>query len=115
MRFNVGQKVRVKEVCSGGNFEEGDIVEITGIGFEDETDCYAATSPYDGETWYLDEDEVEPITNGDNIRSMSNEELQDLFYEIYRTGQDNVTTWNPENGGYRFKWDNIWLNSQMTE
>lgn len=75
MRFNVGQKVRVKEVCSGGNFEEGDIVEITGIGFEDETDCYAATSPYDGETWYLDEDEVEPITNGDNIRSMSNEEL----------------------------------------
>ena len=115
MRFNVGQKVRVKEVRSGGNFEEGDIVEITGIGFEDETDCYAATSPYDGETWYLDEDEVEPITNGDNIRSMSNEELQDLFYEIYRTGQDNVTTWNPENGGYRFKWDNIWLNSQMTE
>lgn len=84
MRFNVGQKVRVKEVCSGGNFKEGDIVEITGIGFEDETDCYAAISPYDGETWYLDEEEVEPITNGDNIRSMSNEEL--LNFMIWTVG-----------------------------
>lgn len=115
MRFNVGQKVRVKEVCSGGNFEEGDIVEITGIGFEDETDCYAAISPYDGETWYLDEDEVELITNGDNIRSMSNEELENFFYEIYRAGQDDAEAWEFEDKKYSFTWDKNWLASQMTE
>lgn len=110
MRFNVGQKVRVEEVRSGGNFKEGDIVEITGIGFEDESDCYAAISPYDGEIWYLDEGEIEPITNGDNVRSMSNEKLQDLFYEIYSAGLDDAETWE-----YSFTWDKDWLGSQMME
>lgn len=61
MRFKVGAKVRVKNVYSGGNFDDGDVVTIKQIGNEDESDCYGAISPYDGLMWYLNEDEVEAM------------------------------------------------------
>lgn len=62
MKFKVGSKVRVKNVYSGGNFDDGDIVTIKQIGNEDEPDCYGVISPYDGLMWYLNEDEVEAAT-----------------------------------------------------
>lgn len=62
MKFKVGSKVRVKNVYSGGNFDDGDIVTIKQIGSEDDPDCYGAISPYDGLMWYLNEDEVEAAT-----------------------------------------------------
>lgn len=62
MKFKVGSKVRVKNVYSGGNFDDGDIVTIKQIGNEDDPDCYGAISPYDGLMWYLNEDEVEAAT-----------------------------------------------------
>lgn len=53
MKHKIGDRLIVKEVFSGGNFKEGDIVPVIGIGFEDDLDCYAAISPYDGKVWYL--------------------------------------------------------------
>lgn len=82
MRFKIGDKVKVVNSYSGGNFEDGDIVTIAQIGFEDE-DCYGAISQYDNRMWFLNEDEVAALTNGDNIRSMTDEELADfLVHEI---------------------------------
>ena len=80
MKFKVGDKVRVVNPY-GTNFEDGDIVEIAKIGFEEE-ECYGAISPYDGEMWYLDEDEVAPVTNADMIRHMNNEELSMFLWKF---------------------------------
>lgn len=79
MRFKIGNKVRVVNPYSGGNFDDGDIVIIERIGFEDE-DCYGAISPHDNMMWFLQEDEVAPVTNADRIRAMTDEELADFFY-----------------------------------
>lgn len=78
MRFKIGNKVRVVNPYSGGNFEDGDIVEIVQIGFEDE-DCYGAISPYDNIMWFLQEDEVAPVTIADKIRTMSDEEMAEFM------------------------------------
>ena len=45
MKFKVGAKIIVKNVYSGGNFENGDIVTVSQIGNEDEQNCYGAVSP----------------------------------------------------------------------
>lgn len=81
MGFKVGQKVKVTNCHNGGNFENGDIVEIVQIGTDDgdETDCYGAISPYDNRKWYLYEDEISPVTNADKIHSMSNEEFAEFY------------------------------------
>lgn len=58
MKFKVGDKVRVINCHSGGNFDNGDIVTIAQIGSDYEDDVYGAISPHDGYMWYLCEDEV---------------------------------------------------------
>lgn len=78
MRFKIGNKVRVVNPYSGGNFEDGDIVEIVQIGFEDE-DCYGAISLYDNMMWFLQEDEVAPATIADKIRIMNDEEMAEFI------------------------------------
>lgn len=75
MKHKVNAKLVVKNVYSGGNFENGDIVTVSQIGNEDEPDCYGAVSPHDGLVWFLYEDEVGPATNADRLRSMNDEEL----------------------------------------
>lgn len=84
MRFKVGQKVVVKDCINGGNFENGDIVEIVQIGTDDgeDQDCYGAISPWDKCKWYLYEDEIGPVTNADKIRSMTDEELADFIQRV---------------------------------
>lgn len=83
MRFNIGDKVRVVKPYSGGNFEDGDIVEIVQIGDGDfESECYGAISPYDNDVWFLDEKEVAPVTNADMIRHMNNEELSIFLWQF---------------------------------
>lgn len=62
MLFKPGDKVRVVNCYSGGNFEDGDIVTIHQIGNEDEDDVYGAISPHDGGLWWLCEDEVAPLS-----------------------------------------------------
>lgn len=63
MIHKIGDKVRVVNPYSGGDFEVGDVVTIVRIGDEDgfEPNCYGAISPHDGSLWYLNEDEVAPI------------------------------------------------------
>lgn len=83
MKHKVNAKLVVKNVYSGGNFENGDIVTVYQIGNEDEPDCYGAISPHDGLLWFLYEDEVGPATNADRIRSMNDEELAEwLTYPV---------------------------------
>lgn len=83
MRFKVGSNVCVKNVYSGGNFANGDIVTITQIGDGDgDSDCYGAISPWDGMMWYLREDEVDAATNADLIRSMGDDELARFLYSV---------------------------------
>lgn len=81
MRFKVGTRVLVKNVYSGGNFDNGDIVIIKQVGNEDEDDCYGAISPHDGLVWFLYEDEVDdvPSTNADRIRAVNDEDLAKLL------------------------------------
>ncbi len=86
MRFRVGAKVCVKNVYSGGNFSDGDIVVITQIGSEDEANCYGAISPYDRQMWYLYDDEVDAATIADLIRSLSDERLARLLTSVLRNG-----------------------------
>ena len=45
-------------------------------------------------------------TNGDQVRAMSDEELYDLFREIYNAGCDDATAWE---WGNTFIWDEEWL------
>lgn len=82
MRFRVGATVCVKNVYSGGNFENGNIVTIVQIGCEDDPNCYGAISPYDGMMWYLFDDEVEAATNADHIRSMDDDDLSRFLYSV---------------------------------
>lgn len=77
MKYKIGDKVRVTKPYSGGNFDDGDIVTIECIGCDDDDNCYGAISPYDNMMWYLNEDEVRAVTNGDRILHMSYEELAD--------------------------------------
>ena len=90
MRFKVGQKVRVVNPHYGCYFYEGDVVEIARIGTVDGKDmnCYGGRYEDSLFLWYLHEDEVEaiesedkaaPLTNGDKIRAMSNQELADML------------------------------------
>ena len=86
MRFKIGNKVRVVNPHSGGNFEDGDVVEIVQIGFEDlNENCYGAISPYDNIMWFLQEDEVAPVTNADNVRSMTDKELASFLMSDWFT------------------------------
>lgn len=83
MRFKVGNKVRVVKPYSGGNFDDGDIVTIEQIGDGDFTDeCYGAISPYDNIMWFLQEDEVAPMTMGDLIRARNDHELAEMFSNL---------------------------------
>ena len=83
MRFKVGQKIKVTNCYSGADFDNGDIVTIIGIGCDDVPDCYECKlNEDDCISWYLYEDEVEPVTNGDNIRTMNNDELAEFIDDV---------------------------------
>ena len=50
-----------------------------------------------------------PITNADRIRSMTDDELNDLFHEIYNAGVDDASSyeWGHRTNG--FEWTMDWL------
>ena len=51
----------------------------------------------------------ETITNADRIRAMSDEELEDLFREVYNNGCDDATAWEWGIRQNTFIWDEEWL------
>jgi hypothetical protein len=50
-----------------------------------------------------------PKTNADRIRYMTDEELCDLFREIYNAGCDDSTAYSWGRNTYSFVWDEEWL------
>ena len=49
------------------------------------------------------------MTNGDQVRAMSDEELDDLFREIYNAGCDDSTAFEWGETKNSFVWDEEWL------
>ena len=54
-------------------------------------------------------DHAKPQTNADRIRAMSDEELEDLFREVYNDGCDDATAWEWGIRQNTFIWDEEWL------
>ena len=52
---------------------------------------------------------TEPITNADRIRAMSDEELEDLFREVYNAGCDDANAWEWGIRQNTFIWDEEWI------
>ena len=55
------------------------------------------------------EQDAKVVTNGDQVRVMSDEELYDLFREIYNAGCDDATAWEWGTRQNTFIWDEEWL------
>ena len=50
-----------------------------------------------------------PQTNADHIRSMSDDELNDLFYEIYNAGVEDASSYEWGQRTNSFEWTMDWL------
>ena len=50
-----------------------------------------------------------PQTNADYIRSMSDDELNDLFYEIYNAGVEDASSYEWGQRTNSFEWTMDWL------
>ena len=48
-------------------------------------------------------------TNADRIRSMSDDELNDLFHEIYNAGAEDASSYEWGQRTNRFEWTMDWL------
>lgn len=111
MRFKPGQKVKVVQCYSGGNFGVGDIVEIIQIGDDDgyEPNCYGAISPRDNWKWYLNEDEVALVSNRDWIRSLNDTQFNKAMINIV------IHKFRIDNG--LLKWDGLlkWLDEPVSD
>lgn len=98
MKFKPGQKVKIIQCYSGGNFDIGDIVEIIQIGDDDgyTSECYGAISPWDGWKWYLYEDEVAPVNNRDWLKSLNDAQFDKAIIDIVRhhfRSDDGLLKW----------------------
>ena len=49
------------------------------------------------------------LTNADRIRSMSDDELNDLFYEIYNAGVEDASSYEWGQRTNNFEWTMDWL------
>ena len=54
-------------------------------------------------------------TNADRIRSMSDDELNDLFHEIYNAGVDDASSYEWGHRTNSFEWTMDWLQKPMEE
>ena len=50
-----------------------------------------------------------PQTNAERIRSMTDDELNDLFHEIYNAGVDDAAAYEWGQRVNRFEWTMEWL------
>ena len=56
-----------------------------------------------------DFDECKPQTNADRIRAMSDEELNDLFHDIYDSGAYDAVSYGCGHQTNSFEWTMDWL------
>ena len=61
---------------------------------------------YDGEHGCTD---FAPFTNADRIRSMTDDELNDLFHDIYNAGVDDASSYEWGHRKNSFEWTMEWL------
>ena len=54
-------------------------------------------------------DAIIPMTNAQKIRSMSDDELNDLFYEIYNAGVEDASAYEWGQRTNSFEWTMDWL------
>lgn len=50
-----------------------------------------------------------PVTNADRIRSMTDDELNELFHEIYNAGADDASSYEWGQRTNSFEWTMEWL------
>lgn len=55
------------------------------------------------------------MTNADRIRSMSDEELNELFHEIYNAGEDDAVAYEWGQRRNSFEWTMEWLQQPAEE
>ena len=55
------------------------------------------------------------MTNADRIRIMSDDELNDLFYEIYNAGVENAVSYEWGQRKNSFEWTMEWLQQPAEE
>ena len=63
----------------------------------------------DGKCHYIRDCENKVLTNADRIRSMSDDELNDLFYEIYNAGAEDASSYEWGQRKNSFEWTMDWL------
>ena len=56
-----------------------------------------------------------PITNADRIRAMSDEELNELFHEIYNAGAEDAVAYEWGQRTNSFEWTMEWLQQTAGE
>ena len=52
---------------------------------------------------------TEPITNADRIRSMTDDELNELFHDIYNAGAEDASAYEWGQRTNSFEWTMEWL------
>ena len=57
----------------------------------------------------IDFDECKPQTNADKIRSMTDDELNELFHEIYNAGAEDAVAYEWGQRTNSFEWTMDWL------
>ena len=58
---------------------------------------------------------VEKMTNADRIRAMSDDELNELFHEIYNAGEEDAVSYVWGNRTNNFEWTMEWLQQSAGE
>ena len=59
--------------------------------------------------------DVGKITNADRIRTMSDDELNELFHEIYNAGEEDAVSYVWGNRTNNFEWTMEWLHQPAGE
>lgn len=63
----------------------------------------------DGKCHYIHDCKNKVLTNADRIRSMSDDELNDLFHEIYNAGAEDASSYEWGQRTNSFEWTMDWL------
>ena len=58
---------------------------------------------------------TEPITNADRIRSMTDDELNELFHDIYNAGAEDAAAYGWGQRTNSFEWTMEWLKQPAKE
>ena len=70
---------------------------------------------YRGGFTYTIKKGCESMNNADKIRSMTDDELNDLFHEIYDAGGEDATAYDWGHRQNSFKWTVEWLKQPAEE